>query len=89
VDDFEAELMRELRAGRELPEGTMAVKIPVVRTTAGEIRISNQLLYDRFAYRPPRARLVRARFWLRVRAIRSRGRIAEWIAPWLRDDADY
>lgn len=84
--------MRELRGEprRELPEGMMAVKIPVVRTTAGEIRISNQLLSDRFATDgPPLARLVRARFWLRVRAIRSRSRIAEWIAPWLGDDADY
>lgn len=56
--DFETELIRELRGEprRELPEGTMAIKIPEVR--------------------------------LRVRAIRSRERVAIWIAPWLRDADD-
>jgi hypothetical protein len=70
-----------------LPEGRMAVKIPIARTTAGEVRISNQLLSDRFAVDPPLApRMRRARFWLRVRTIRLRERVATWIAPWLCDE---
>jgi hypothetical protein len=74
-----------LELAGELPEGTMAVEISSVKTTAGEVRISNQMLSGRFERRPLRG-VARARFWLRFRAIRSRERVALWIAPWLWDD---
>jgi hypothetical protein len=85
--DFETELIGALcdEYLAELPEGTMAVEIPSVRTTVGEVRISEQLLSDRFESRPLRG-VARARFWLRFRTARSRERIALWIAPWLWDD---
>ena len=82
--NFDAQLMAELSA-LQLPSGTMAVNIPVVRTTGGEIYVSNQLLSDRFVTGPSLTRPVRVRFWLRVRAIRVRESIAVRIAPWLRD----
>lgn len=80
----------ELAARERTPvggsDGSTGVIMDALWTTAGEVRISNQLLSDRFAVDLPLApRMRRARFWLRVRTIRLRERVATWIAPWLRD----
>jgi hypothetical protein len=60
-----------------------------LRTIAGYVRVSNQMLTGDYSGGPPLRQRVRARLWLRRRVSSARERVALWICPWLWDGDDW